>query len=113
MEPEIPPAVAKRIAATVQSSRSEGTRKTFATAWRRSTGWREANGHVTLPAQPITVAAYLVDAADTRTEKGRAGLRCCHLWHVDGADQPSAPHYRPSVPVRARSGHRNLVLDPP
>ncbi|MBY4383798.1 tyrosine-type recombinase/integrase [Rhodococcus fascians] len=70
VEPEIPPAVAKRIAAAVQSSRSEGTRKTYAAAWRRFTGWCETNGHVTLPAHPITVAAYLVDAADTRTETG-------------------------------------------
>jgi integrase len=70
VEPEIPPAVAKRIASAVQSSRSEGTRKTYAAAWRRFTRWCEANGHVTLPAHPITVAAYLVDAADTRTETG-------------------------------------------
>ncbi|MBM7244185.1 integrase [Rhodococcus fascians] len=70
VEPEIPPAVAKRIAAAVQSSRSEGTRKTYAAAWRRFTNWCEANGHVTLPAHPITVAAYLVDAADTRTDTG-------------------------------------------
>lgn len=70
MEPEIPPAVAKRIAAAVQSSRSEGTRKTYAAAWRRFSSWCESNGHVTLPAHPITVAAYLVDAADTRTETG-------------------------------------------
>ena len=70
VEPEIPAAVAKRIAAAVQSSRSEGTRKTYATAWRRFTNWCESNGHVTLPAHPVTVAAYLVDAADTRTETG-------------------------------------------
>ncbi|MDV6263963.1 integrase [Rhodococcoides yunnanense] len=69
-EPAIPPAVAKRIASAVQSSRSEGTRKTYAAAWRRFTAWCESNGHVTLPAHPITVAAYLVDAADTRTETG-------------------------------------------
>lgn len=70
VEPEIPPAVAKRIASAVQSSRSEGTRMTYAAAWRRFTNWCKTNGHVTLPAHPITVAAYLVDAADTRTETG-------------------------------------------
>lgn len=58
------------IGSAVQSSRSEGTRKTYAAAWRRFTRWCETNGHVTLPAHPITVAAYLVDAADTRTETG-------------------------------------------
>lgn len=70
VEPQIPPAVAKRIAAAVHSSRSEGTRKTYAAAWKRFTDWCTSNGHVTLPAHPITVAAYLVDAADTRTETG-------------------------------------------
>lgn len=70
VEPEIPPAVAKRIASAVQSSRSEGTRRTYAAAWSRFTSWCESNGHVTLPAHPVTVAAYLVDAADTRTETG-------------------------------------------
>jgi integrase len=70
VEPEIPPAVAKRIASAVQSSRSEGTRKTYAAAWRRFTNWCHANGHVTLPAHPVTVAAYFVDAADTRNETG-------------------------------------------
>ncbi|OZF42699.1 site-specific integrase [Rhodococcus sp. 14-2470-1a] len=70
VEPEIPPGVAKRIAAAVQSSRSEGTRKTYDAAWRRFTNWCKSNGHVTLPAHPVTVAAYLVDAADIRTETG-------------------------------------------
>ncbi|MDJ0362490.1 hypothetical protein [Rhodococcus sp. H29-C3] len=68
VEPEIPAAVAKRTASAVQSSRSEGTRKTYAAALRRFTSWCETNGHVTVPAHPVTVAAYLVDAADTRTE---------------------------------------------
>lgn len=52
VEPGIPPAVAKRIAAAVQSSRSEGTRKTYAAAWRRFTNLCESNGHVMLPAHP-------------------------------------------------------------
>ena len=70
VEPEIPPAVAKRIAKAVQSSRSEGTRRTYAAGWRRFAGWCEREGHAALPAHPVTVAAYLVDAADTRTETG-------------------------------------------
>lgn len=70
VEPEIPPAVAKRIAKAVESSRSEGTRRTYAAGWRRFAGWCEREGHVALPAHPITVAAYLVDAADTRAETG-------------------------------------------
>lgn len=70
VEPEIPPAVAKRIAKAVESSRSEGTRRTYAAGWRRFISWCEREGHVALPAHPVTVAAYLVNAADTRTETG-------------------------------------------
>ncbi|MDV8079799.1 integrase [Rhodococcus sp. IEGM 1370] len=70
VEPEIPPAVAKRIAKAVESSRSEGTRRTYAAGWRRFTGWCAREGHIALPAHPVTVAAYLVDAADTRDEAG-------------------------------------------
>ena len=70
VEPEIPPAVAKRIAKAVASSRSEGTRRTYAAGWRRFAGWCDREGHAALPAHPVTVAAYLVDAADTRTETG-------------------------------------------
>lgn len=70
VEPEIPPAVAKRIAKAAESSRSEGTRRTYAAGWRRFAGWCEREGHASLPAHPVTVAAYLVDAADTRTETG-------------------------------------------
>ncbi|OZD18143.1 integrase [Rhodococcus sp. 06-156-3C] len=70
VEPEIPPAVAKRIAKAVESSRSEGTRRTYAAGWRRFAGWCNREGHGALPAHPVTVAAYLVDAADTRTETG-------------------------------------------
>nr|WP_157105236.1 tyrosine-type recombinase/integrase [Rhodococcus kyotonensis] len=70
VEPDIPPSVAARIAGAVESSRSEGTRRTYTTAWRRFAGWCERDGHVALPAHPVTVAAYLVDAADSRTETG-------------------------------------------
>jgi hypothetical protein len=70
VEPGIPPAVAKRIAKAVESSRSEGTRRTYAAGWRRFAGWCAREGHIALPAHPVTVAAYLVDAADTRTETG-------------------------------------------
>ncbi|MBY6413925.1 tyrosine-type recombinase/integrase [Rhodococcus sp. BP-252] len=70
VEPEIPPAVAARIAKAVDSSRSEGTRRTYAAGWRRFAGWCSRKEHTSLPAHPVTVAAYLVDAADTRTETG-------------------------------------------
>ncbi|CAB4887346.1 unannotated protein [freshwater metagenome] len=68
--PAIPAAVAARIAAAVESSRSAGTRRAYGSGWRRFTDWCTRNGHVALPAHPVTVAAYLVDAADTVTAAG-------------------------------------------
>ncbi|ORJ92528.1 integrase [Prescottella equi] len=49
------------------ASRSDGTMRAYASAWRRFETWCSRNGHVALPAHPTTVAAYLVDAADTVT----------------------------------------------
>lgn len=68
--PAIPAAVTTRIAAAVESSRSAGTRRAYAAGWRRFTDWCVRNGHAALPAHPVTVAAYLVDAADTVTAAG-------------------------------------------
>ncbi|MDV7198597.1 site-specific integrase [Rhodococcus kroppenstedtii] len=66
----MPAAVAARIAAAVESSRSAGTRRAYGSAWGRFTDWCTRNGHVALPAHPVTVAAYLVDAAETVTAVG-------------------------------------------
>ncbi|WP_328811829.1 site-specific integrase [Rhodococcus sp. NBC_00294] len=68
--PAIPVAVAARIAAAVDSSRSAGTRRAYSSGWKRFADWCVRNGHVALPAHPVTVAAYLVDAADTVTAVG-------------------------------------------
>lgn len=48
----------------MESSRSEGTRRTYAT------GWCKREAHVALPAHPVTVAAYLVDAAEGFVTQG-------------------------------------------
>ncbi|MEO9330380.1 tyrosine-type recombinase/integrase [Gordonia aurantiaca] len=68
--PDISVATAARIAASVGSARAPGTRATYASAWRRFTTWCITEGHTALPAHPVTVAAYLVAAADTLAEDG-------------------------------------------
>lgn len=68
--PDISEATAARIAASVGSARAPGTLATYASAWRRFTTWCTTEGHTALPAHPITVAAYLVAAADTLAEDG-------------------------------------------
>ncbi|MBM7414199.1 hypothetical protein JOE30_002459 [Rhodococcus sp. PvP016] len=68
--PAIPAAVSARITAAVESSRSAGTRCAFGSGCRRFTDRCTRNRHDAPPAHPVTVAAYLVDAADTVTAAG-------------------------------------------
>ncbi|MDZ7914921.1 MAG: hypothetical protein U5O16_24315 [Rhodococcus sp. (in: high G+C Gram-positive bacteria)] len=102
MEPQIPPAVAARIAGAVQSSRSKGARRTYATAWRRFFGWCEREGHVALRAHPVSVAAYLVGAAETRTETGD-GPTPSPPSARGSRPSTTAPHHRAPVPNGARA----------
>nr|WP_250851752.1 site-specific integrase [Rhodococcus kroppenstedtii] len=98
--PTIPAAVASRIAGAVESSRSAGTRRAYASGWSRFTDWCVRNGHVALPAHPVTLAAYLVDAADTVTAVGEKAYAAStlsawvaainHYHRTAGHPQPSA-----------------------
>lgn len=71
VEPETPAVVAAWIADVEHLSRPEGTRHTYVAGWRRFVAWCDREGHIALPAHPVTVAAYLVDAADARPETGK------------------------------------------
>ncbi|NGP05778.1 tyrosine-type recombinase/integrase [Rhodococcus sp. 14C212] len=68
--PVLPSETLARIAGSVQRSRAESTRRNYAGDWRRFTTWCHAEGHRALPAHPLTVAAYLLAAADTVTQTG-------------------------------------------
>ncbi|MCF8590034.1 site-specific integrase [Gordonia liuliyuniae] len=68
--PDLPVDVVERIRVATIDSQSEGTRRAYKSSWRRFEWWCRTNGHEALPAHPATVAAYLVDAAETVTENG-------------------------------------------
>lgn len=68
--PDLPDEVAARIGRSMESARSDGTKRAYESAWRRFEHWCTANNHSPLPAHPATVAAYLVAAADTLTVDG-------------------------------------------
>lgn len=70
------------IAAALEDSRRPNTRRAYAGAWRRFRKWAEAEGLESLPADPVTVAAYLVHRAD-------AGLRPTTL----AMDRKAISHY--------------------
>lgn len=68
--PALSDSMAARITESMAGSRSDATIRAYASAWRRFETWCRTNTHVALPAHPVTVAAYLVDAADTLTSEG-------------------------------------------
>lgn len=69
--PDLPPDAVERIRLATVESQSEGTRRAYASAWRRFEGWCQCSGYQSLPAHPATVAAYLVDAAETVNPDGK------------------------------------------
>ncbi|MDJ0397490.1 site-specific integrase [Rhodococcus rhodochrous] len=68
--PVLPAETLTTVAGTVSRSRSESTRRNYAADWARFTAWCQREGHVALPAHPLTVAAYLLESASTVTEAG-------------------------------------------
>ncbi|MEE2062292.1 site-specific integrase [Rhodococcus artemisiae] len=91
--PDLAPATAERIAASVAAARAAGTRRTYASAWRAFTTWCQREGHSALPAHPVTVAAYLIACADTVTEAGQRAYAPATLAHRLAA---IAHHHRQS-----------------
>lgn len=98
VEPKIPPAFTKRIASAVHSSRSEGTRKTYAAAWRRFTNWCAANGYVTgapdhcrrLPRRRRRHPHETGDRADVVATSGTWIAAINHQHRTTGQLSPSA-----------------------
>ncbi|AOD24798.1 integrase (plasmid) [Rhodococcus sp. p52] len=68
--PVLPVETLAQVAGTAVRSRSESTRRNYAADWSRFTAWCAREDHAALPAHPLTVAAYLHDAASTVTEVG-------------------------------------------
>ena len=53
----------KAVTEAVRQSRRPATRRMYDSAWRRFRGWAEDEGVQALPAEPLTVAAYLARRA--------------------------------------------------
>ena len=80
---------ARVVDAALRDSRAVNTRAQYRSAWRGWSEWSALNMHATLPADPLTVAAYLAErvadgAAAATVRTIRAAIRA---GHVDtGAD---------------------------
>ena len=69
-EPVVSADVRARIARSVAESKSPSTVRAYASDWRRFDTWCALHDHQELPADPLVIAAYLTDAADTLTDTG-------------------------------------------
>ena len=72
-----------RVDAALRDSRAANTRAQYRSAWRGWAEWSALNGHATLPADPLAIAAYLA-------ERVRAGRRRGHRAH-DPRRDPRRP----------------------
>ena len=81
-----------RVDAALRDSRAANTRAQYRSAWRGWSEWAALAGHQALPADPLSVAAYLAErvadgAAAATVRTIRAAIRA---GHVDtGADDPT------------------------
>ena len=81
-----------RVDQALRDSRAGNTRAQYRSAWRGWAEWAALAGHQALPADPLTVAAYLAErvadgAAAATVRTIRAAIRA---GHVDtGADDPT------------------------
>ena len=81
-----------RVDQALRDSRAANTRAQYRSAWRGWAEWSALNGHATLPADPLAIAAYLAErvadgAAAATVRTIRAAIRA---GHVDtGADDPT------------------------
>ena len=98
------------IAAAVRHCQRPATRRAYAGAWKRFRAWAAAEGLQPLPAEPLTVAAYLVQrAGDGRSMATLAMDRkaISHFHRAAGHPTPTA-----SEGVRQTfAGLRNLAAD--
>ena len=98
------------IAAAVRHCQRPATRRAYAGAWKRFRAWAEAEGLQPLPADPLTVAAYLVQrAADGRSMATLAMDRKAISQHHRAAGLPTPTA---SEGVRQTfAGLRNLAAE--
>lgn len=98
--PNLPDSTAQKITASMSASRAESTVRAYASAWRRFEKWCIDGGHTALPAHPATVAAYLVEAADTLAPDGQRAFApatlskwvaaIAHSHRINGRDNPAS-----------------------
>ena len=81
---------AEAAARFIEASRSEATRRAYASDWRLFSAWCEARGLSFLPASPGTVCAFLASQAETGLKAATLGRRVAaiRLAHTSANLEP-------------------------
>lgn len=84
-------AVATQAAASfIEAAQSRATRRAYAAAWRHFDGWCQAHHRGSLPADPLTVAAYVSALAEQNKRVATISQRCAAIgWFHRRADYPN------------------------
>ena len=82
-----------RVDKALRDSRAANTRAQYRSAWKGWAEWSALNGHATLPADPLAIAAYLAERVDQGAAAAtvrtiRAAIRAGHIA-TTGADDPT------------------------
>jgi integrase len=84
---------AARIAAAISAARTDGTRRVYALVWGQWQRWCAERGAAAMPAEPLTVCAYLTERAEAGRATGTLDMACTVIRHVHrttGAADPIA-----------------------
>jgi len=84
---------AARIIEAIAAARTDGTRHLYDLIWCQWQRWCTERGLVALPADPLTVCAYLTERAEAGKATGTLDMACTVIRHVHrtaGANDPIA-----------------------
>ena len=80
------------ILSAVEDSRRPATRRVYNSAWKRFRSWAKAEGLQSLPADPMTVAAYLINRAEQGLSASTLSLdrkAISHFHRAEGLPTPT------------------------
>ena len=87
------PVDAARISEALAAARTDGTRRLYDVVWGQWQRWCAERGVVAVPADPLTVCAYLTERAEAGRATGTLDMACTVIRHVHrttGAVDPIA-----------------------
>ncbi|WP_458682675.1 site-specific integrase [Prescottella equi] len=70
VQPVLSPAAEERIIAALEQRHAPSTALNYRNDWAKFSTWCTARGHIAMPAHPHTVADYLTEHAELRTDAG-------------------------------------------